>query len=257
MVRTRVTPNVREMRENARGERGPHVDRGFRHRGHRDVSRIESFSDAVFGFSVTLLVVSLEVPKSFDDLARVLANFPSFALTFALLARIWYNQYLFFRRYALQDGPTIVLNIALLFVIVFFTYPLKFLFGSLFTGGEIARVVRGAQVAQMYGVFAGGYGAIFAIFALLYRHALRKRDALDLTPLELYDTKISMGVATIHIGLAALSVGIAAVFVARGAYAAAGLGGGLVYATIPFVLLGVRAATRSRRAELASALETQ
>ena len=34
----------------------------------REVSRIEGFSDAVFGFALTLLVVSLEVPESFADL---------------------------------------------------------------------------------------------------------------------------------------------------------------------------------------------
>jgi hypothetical protein len=40
------------------------VDRdGFRLRGFDHVYRIESFSDAVFAFVVTLLVVSLEVPS--------------------------------------------------------------------------------------------------------------------------------------------------------------------------------------------------
>ena len=37
-------------------------------RNGREVSRIEGFSDAVFGFALTLLVVSLEVPDNFDAL---------------------------------------------------------------------------------------------------------------------------------------------------------------------------------------------
>ena len=33
-------------------------------RSGREVSRLEGFSDAVFGFALTLLVVSLEVPEA-------------------------------------------------------------------------------------------------------------------------------------------------------------------------------------------------
>ena len=38
-------------------------DSKFRWRGH-EVSRIEALNDAVFAFAITLLVVSLEVPKT-------------------------------------------------------------------------------------------------------------------------------------------------------------------------------------------------
>ena len=37
---------------------------------HHEVTRLEGFSDAVFGFALTLLVVSLEVPNSFEAGAR-------------------------------------------------------------------------------------------------------------------------------------------------------------------------------------------
>jgi len=50
----------------------------FRWRSH-EISRIEGLSDAVFAFAVTLLVVSLEVPKTFNELASAMRGFGAFA----------------------------------------------------------------------------------------------------------------------------------------------------------------------------------
>src|SRR5690349_20306100 len=99
----------------------------FRRRGLA-VSRLEGFSDAVFAFALTLLVVSLQVPKTFDDLLATLSGFLPFALSFTLFIFIWYQHYAFFRRYGLEDPLTIILNSALLLVVLFFVFPLKFLF---------------------------------------------------------------------------------------------------------------------------------
>src|SRR2546423_12115859 len=86
----------------------------FRWRSH-EISRIEGLSDAVFAFAVTLLVVSLEVPKTFNELAETMRGFGAFAISFVLLFGVWFNQYKFFRRYGLQDTVTVLLNAALLF----------------------------------------------------------------------------------------------------------------------------------------------
>ena len=110
----------------------------FRWRSH-ELSRIEGLSDAVFGFAITLLVVSLEVPKTFNELLEAMHGFGAFAICFALLFTVWYNQYKFFRRYGLKDTITVVLNGALLFVVLFYVYPLKFLFTAVvdrFIGGH-------------------------------------------------------------------------------------------------------------------------
>ena len=63
---------------------------GFCWRSH-EITRIEGFSDAVFAFAITLLVVSLEVPRTFDELAGAMQGFIAFALGSALLFVIWYD----------------------------------------------------------------------------------------------------------------------------------------------------------------------
>jgi hypothetical protein len=81
-------------------QQGFGADRGFRWRGG-EISRLEGLSDAVFAFAVTLLVVSLEVPETFDELLRVLRGFFAFAVCFSILFWVWYDHYRFFRRYGL------------------------------------------------------------------------------------------------------------------------------------------------------------
>src|SRR5581483_11802001 len=125
-----------------------HHDDGFRWRG-TEVSRIEGLSDAVFAFAVTLLVVSLEVPKTFDELMVVMRGFFSFAVCFALLLQVWHEQYRFFCRYNLQDSTSFVLNCILLFLVLFYVYPLKFLFSFLINtwiGAPVTVQITARQV---------------------------------------------------------------------------------------------------------------
>src|SRR6476646_9438369 len=117
---------------------------GFRWRSH-EVTRVEGFSDAVFGFAITLLIVSLEVPKTSTELFATMRGFGAFLVTFFILSAIWYAQYLFFRRYGLVDRLTVILNLALLFTVLFFVYPLKFLFNTMFTNMRMKAMVATAN----------------------------------------------------------------------------------------------------------------
>lgn len=188
---------------------------GFRWRG-REVSRVEALSDAVFGFAITLLVMSLEVPRTATALFEAMRGSVVFALCFALLFLVWYNQYRFFRRYGLDDGVTIVLNAMLLFVIVFFVYPLRFVFGivvEMMLGnqpwnemyGGVPVLSRG-QWPMLMTVFSVGYLAVFLLFALMYLNAYRLREALDLSALEQYDTLDNVRESLLNVGIGFVSV---------------------------------------------------
>jgi uncharacterized membrane protein len=63
-------------------------EEGFSWRG-QEVSRIEGFADAVFAFAVTLLVVSLEVPNTFNELLATMRGFFAFAISGGLLYSVW------------------------------------------------------------------------------------------------------------------------------------------------------------------------
>ena len=159
-----------------------------------EISRLEAFSHAVFAFALTLLVVSLQVPKSYGELMNLMSGFPAFACCFGVLLWIWYEHNLFFRRYGLQDKYTVLLNGALLFVVMFYVYPLKFMFDAGFSqffrgaSQDVAPMTL-AQFAHASTIYGLGFVALFVMFALLYGHAYRKRHDLGLKPLEIFDVR--------------------------------------------------------------------
>jgi uncharacterized membrane protein len=185
----------------------------FKFRGH-EVRRIEAFSDAVFAFAVTLLIVSLEVPKSFEELMVTMRGFFAFGISFVLLMMIWYEQNIFFRRYGLDDLKTIVLNCTLIFVVLFYVYPLKFLFTVLFSNqiyGEnnspfLMKTSDFPKLMMIYGI---GYVLIYLLFSLMYRHALKKANELQMTSGEIFETKTKIYKYLILILIGIISVTVA------------------------------------------------
>jgi uncharacterized membrane protein len=165
---------------------------GFRLRGG-EVTRLEAFSDAVFAFALTLLVVSLDVPKSFDDLVATMRGFPAFALCFLFLTLIWNGHDKFCRRYGLNDGTTRFLTCVMLFLVLFYVYPLKFLFNvsitGLFGGAAQSLSISGSQFSTLLVIYGLGFAAVYLSMTLLYLHAWRLRDALQLNELERFDTR--------------------------------------------------------------------
>jgi hypothetical protein len=210
---------TRAVREHF-AEKGPGRRDGFRWRG-AEITRLEGFSDAVFAFAITLLVVSLEVPRTFHELAATMRGFLAFGVCFALLIVLWHEHYVFFRRYGLQDAATVWLNAAFLFVTLFYVYPLKFVFRLVLSGvtgaptmvpapgGGVEPVIETAQVPTLFLIYGGGVIALYGLLALLYVHAYRRRGELELTPLEIFDTKASIVAHLLAAGIGLLSVVLA------------------------------------------------
>ncbi len=193
-----------------------HKNDGIKWRSH-EPSRIETFSDAAFAFALTLIVISMEVPKSFNDLMITMKGTLSFAVCFALLFNIWNTQNIFFRRYGLSDGYTLTLNAILLFVVLVYTYPLKFLFELVFSGGKQTYMLNGrempmideGQTQPLMLIYGAGFVVINILFYLMYRHAQKFVKELELTLSELYDTQTTAKIYLICIGICLLAMSAA------------------------------------------------
>ena len=175
---------------------------------HHEVTRLEGFSDAVFGFALTLMVVSLETPKSMEDLDRLVRGLVPFALMFAMVCYIWWEHNKFFRRYGLQDAFTALVNCTLLFVVLFYVYPFKYLtltvVGPVF-GLPQLPMMDSAYVMKLYS------GAIFLIFGcllVLYEYAWRRRGTLALSARDELTLRFSWRAQLISTSLAAASIAL-------------------------------------------------
>lgn len=175
-----------------------------------DITRLEAFCDVVFGFALTLLVVSLEVPRTYAELITAMRGFVPFAACFAQLIMIWRAHYRYSRRYGLEDPYTVFLNVVLLFLVLFYVYPLKFVFTLLFnglTGHPVSMTFHEASVLMR--TYAAGFTAVFALFALMYAHAYKLRRELELNPLEELETRAAMQENLICAAIGAISFGLA------------------------------------------------
>lgn len=206
-----------------------------------EMTRLEAFSDAVFAFAITLLVVSLEVPRTFTELAAAMRGFVPFAISFTFLVWIWFQHARFFRRFRMDDAGAVAINGVLLFVIVFYVYPMKFLWNMLFTfwtrgprtvpgpDGAPVPIIESGQMGQLMIIYALGFTAIFLAFAALYFLAWARRRRLALDELQVFDARSGIWENVMVAGVGVVSLLIALM----GGPAWAGLAG------MSFGLIGV------------------
>jgi len=186
---------------------------GFRYRGV-SFSRLEGITDAVFGFSITLLVVSLEVPHTFLELESSMFGFLGFIFAAIILFIFWNDHYDFFLRYGLEDTKTKVLNFIFIFLMLLYVYPLKFLFNILGTGiflnireffGDKSEAfllkkeefnstmnLSESELGSLLVSYALGLILIYLVFFFFYKNALKYKEELELNAIELYETKVKL-----------------------------------------------------------------
>ena len=217
--------------------------------------RIEGLADAVFGFALTLLVVSLEVPNTFDELLATMRGFFAFAISGWLLYSVWFDHYIFFRRYGLQDNVTMHLSAVLLFVVLFYVYPLKFLFTALMdellgistqvgsSTGDVVETIRAGQWPLLIVLFGVGFVVVQLVFFLLYWRAYALRDVLKL---DAYEASITRQEIQGHLLLA--GVGLTSIAIAALGGEAASEWSGWVYVLIwPLMTINGYIMARRRR----------
>lgn len=185
-----------------------------------EITRVEAFSDGMIAFAATLLVVTLDPPRTYDELVNNLYGFVPFGLSFGALFYIWFVHTVLFRRYPLKDTPSIFINGMLLFTVLFYVHPLKFLsssFVSLFSGNPSGAGTSWNQLQTMFIIYACGWIVIFGLVAWLYRRAWVTRDSLGLTPVQAYDAItysrhylgfVASGILSILVALTGFGVGI-------------------------------------------------
>jgi len=178
------------------------LDPHFSYRGQQQ-TRVETFSDAVFALAITLLVLSSTVPETFEQLWVSMEDVIPFAICVSLIVVIWFQHYIFFLKYGLQDRTTILLNTILLFLLLVYVYPLKFLarflteiYGGIFGIIEADFTKFGEYSHQNLKWLMINYGlgafAIFFVFALMYYRAYKLHSSIKLSSYEKYNTKINI-----------------------------------------------------------------
>ncbi len=150
------------------------------------MARVEAFSDGVFAFAITLLVLGIRIPMRGDPdasaglqqlLVHQWPNYAVFALTFTRVGIVWANHRLIFRYFVRTDHAVVWLNLLQLMTVAFLPVPT----------GVLGTWVTSAYNRLAAVLFYGGTLALLGIFHNLlwwYGAYWRRLTSPDLTARE-------------------------------------------------------------------------
>lgn len=188
---------------------------GFRHRGV-DVSRMETFVDAAFAFSLTLLVIFHdELPGSVAELRDALRRVPTFLTCFVLIVMFWASHRRWSRRFGLEDAYSMTVSLAFVAVTMLYVYPLRMVISSglsMLTGGWVPSELGPLgenwllDVQTLFIVYSTGFGLLSALLWLLNAHARRHAESLRLDRRERFELETELGNQCIPTVVAGISI---------------------------------------------------
>jgi uncharacterized membrane protein len=134
-------------------------------------ARLESFSDGVFAFAITLLVLGVQIPdlRNPEDsalraaLIHSLSQLVPYVTSFATIGIIWLNHHELFQSVGKVDHAALTLNLLLLLIVSFIPYPTAVLsrFGPL------------PSSSFLYGLVLTLVGIVYSLLAFhLHRNCL-------------------------------------------------------------------------------------
>jgi hypothetical protein len=106
-----------------------------------------------------------------------------------------------------------MITLGMLFLVLFYVYPLKFLFnlslGNMLSDQATPLRVTFSQLSALLTIYALGFVAVYGAFGSLYLHAWRLRDQLQLNSVERFDTVHAIYRFLMVIGVGLLAAGLA------------------------------------------------
>jgi uncharacterized membrane protein len=144
-----------------------------------EFGRIVAFSDGVFAIAITLLVLALQIPEGAADFPETLRgqwpDFFAFALSFAVLAQIWYFHHRFFGSLGRYDGTLITLNFVYLALVTLVPFSSQVI-GD-YGDESAAAIIYALNIAGL-----GIGGAVMIRYA--FRHSLVRTEVAELLGIE-------------------------------------------------------------------------
>lgn len=129
-------------------------------------SRLEAFGDLVFGFSLSLIALRLDVPARAEEIFEP-ARWLTVILTFALICRFWLEHYRIFRHQFVVRAPDMVVNFVFLFGIAILPYAVQ-------------TFLRFEMQLVPFSLYVGDVALILATLSFLRTRGLRqRRDEAD------------------------------------------------------------------------------